>query len=228
MSSAIRVVPHDPSSPRIVRIQHVPPSIQVHLHAGSPPGLPLAALSVVDLAIWDLLGKIRGEPVYKMIGGRTKREIPLYLTGPRPEVAKSLGFWGGKVPLPYGPAEGLVGLRKNVAFLKEHKEKVGEDFPVMVDCWMSLNVVSSRATARGRIGGLERGAALGAVVLSPEYLTLCGPERGSLGRRTRLIWSRRVRRLASTSTGGRRCAISLNPLAWKASPLRAGSAPGRL
>lgn len=60
-------------------------------------GLPLAALSVVDLAIWDLVGKIRGEPICKMIGGRTKKDIPLYLTGPKPPVAKKLGFWGSKV-----------------------------------------------------------------------------------------------------------------------------------
>jgi L-alanine-DL-glutamate epimerase-like enolase superfamily enzyme len=35
-------------------------------------GLPIAAISAVDLALWDLLGKIRKEPVYKMIGGATK------------------------------------------------------------------------------------------------------------------------------------------------------------
>jgi L-rhamnonate dehydratase len=60
-------------------------------------GLPILAISVVDLAIWDLLGKIRNEPVFKMIGGRTKPEIPLYLTGPLPAEAKRMGFWGGKV-----------------------------------------------------------------------------------------------------------------------------------
>ncbi|WVF71864.1 hypothetical protein IAT40_006674 [Kwoniella sp. CBS 6097] len=103
-------------------------------------GLPLAAISVVDLAIWDLLGKIRGEPVYKMIGGRTKKEIPLYLTGPLPAVAKELGFWGGKVPLPHGPADGHVGIKKNVEYLKKQRDSVGEDFPIMVDCYMSLNV----------------------------------------------------------------------------------------
>jgi L-rhamnonate dehydratase len=47
-------------------------------------GITLATISVIDLAIWDLLGKIRGEPVYKMIGGRTKKEIPFYCTGPTP------------------------------------------------------------------------------------------------------------------------------------------------
>ena len=108
----------------------------------SMPGLPLAAISVVDLAIWDLLGKIRKEPIYKMIGGRTKKDIPLYLTGPKPEVAQKLGFWGGKVPLPHGPPDGHKGLKANVEFLKAHREKVGPDFPIMVDCYMSLDVVS--------------------------------------------------------------------------------------
>ena len=59
--------------------------------------MPILAISVVDLAIWDLLGKIRKEPVFKMIGGRTKPEIPLYLTGPLPAEAKRMGFFGGKV-----------------------------------------------------------------------------------------------------------------------------------
>lgn len=66
-------------------------------------GLPILAISVVDLAIWDLLGKIRNEPVFKMIGGRTKPEIPLYLTGPLPAEAKRMGFWGGKVSLEMKP-----------------------------------------------------------------------------------------------------------------------------
>ena len=30
------------------------------------------AMSAVDLALWDLLGKLRGEPVYAMLGGKTK------------------------------------------------------------------------------------------------------------------------------------------------------------
>jgi L-rhamnonate dehydratase len=103
---------------------------------------------VVDLAIWDLLGKIRGEPIYKMIGGRTKKDIPLYLTGPRPEVAKELGFWGSKVALPHGPSDGHEGIRKNVAYLKECKDAVGPDYPVQVDCYMSLDVPYTIALIR--------------------------------------------------------------------------------
>ena len=103
-------------------------------------GLPLTAISVIDLALWDLLGKLRNEPVYKMIGGSTRSSIDFYCTGPEPAHAKSNGFWGGKVPLPYGPDEGHKGLRKNVEFLRKHRESVGPDFAIMVDCYMSLNV----------------------------------------------------------------------------------------
>jgi len=103
-------------------------------------GLPLAVISVIDLAIWDLLGKIRNEPVYKMIGGATRDRLNFYCTGPAPSAAKEMGFFGGKVALPYSPAEGFEGLRKNIEYLTQMRESVGPDFPLMVDCWMSLNV----------------------------------------------------------------------------------------
>ncbi|KAF2677093.1 nucleotide-diphospho-sugar transferase [Lentithecium fluviatile CBS 122367] len=103
-------------------------------------GLPVAVISVIDLAIWDLLGKIRNEPVYKMIGGATRERLNFYCTGPEPVAAKEMGFFGAKVPLPYGPGEGVEGLKKNVEFLTKHRESVGPDFPLMVDCYMSLNV----------------------------------------------------------------------------------------
>lgn len=103
-------------------------------------GLPIAVISVIDLAIWDLLGKLRNEPVYKLIGGATKEKLDFYCTGPDPPAAKAMGFWGAKVPLPYCPEEGHEGLKKNVEFLRKHRESVGPDFPLMVDCYMSLNV----------------------------------------------------------------------------------------
>ncbi|PHH67403.1 hypothetical protein CDD81_11 [Ophiocordyceps australis] len=103
-------------------------------------GLPVAAISVVDLAIWDLLGKLRREPVYRLIGGATKKSLKFYCTGPQPTAAQNLGFWGAKVPLPYCPEEGHDWLRKNVDFLRKHRESVGPNFPIMVDCYMSLNV----------------------------------------------------------------------------------------
>jgi len=103
-------------------------------------GLPVAVISVIDLAIWDLLGKIRNEPVYKLIGGTTRKRLDFYCTGPEPKYVKDMGFIGAKVPLPYGPAEGSAGFKKNVEFLEKHRADVGPDFPLRVDCYMSLNV----------------------------------------------------------------------------------------
>lgn len=102
-------------------------------------GLPVAVISVIDLALWDLLGKIRNEPVYKMIGGATRDRLNFYCTGPEPSAAQRMGFLAAKLPLPYS-ADEPDSIRKNIAFLKKHREEVGPDFPLRVDCWMSLNV----------------------------------------------------------------------------------------
>ena len=103
-------------------------------------GLPIAAISVVDLALWDLLGILRDEPVYKLIGGSTRTTLDVYQTSNRPDISKKLGFYGGKILLPYGPADGLTGLKKNVEFIAAHRDAVGYDYPLMVDCYMSLDV----------------------------------------------------------------------------------------
>lgn len=101
-------------------------------------GLPIMAISAVDLALWDLIGKVRKEPVYNLIGGLSRDEITFYCTGPEPTAIKALGFWGAKVPLPHSHFEGEEGLAKNVEFLARHRQAVGPDFPLMVDCYMSL------------------------------------------------------------------------------------------
>mgnify|MGYP006098226163 CR=1 FL=1 len=110
-------------------------------------GITVMAISAVDLALWDLLGKIREEPVYHLIGGLTRDEISFYCTGPQAGAIKEMGFWGAKVPLPHGPSEREEGLEKNVAFLRAHREKVGPGYPLMVDCYMSLTVPYAIALA---------------------------------------------------------------------------------
>jgi len=101
-------------------------------------GLPIMAISAVDLALWDLVGKARGEPVYNLIGGLSRDEITFYCTGPDAAAIEAMGFWGAKVPLPHSHFDGEAGLAANVAFLRRHREAVGPGFPLMVDCYMSL------------------------------------------------------------------------------------------
>jgi len=99
-----------PASPR-------PPNLQATLNYGRK-GLPLQAISAVDLALWDALGKVHGVPVYQLLGGKTKERLPVYATSTRPDLSKAMGFVGGKFPLPYGPADGDAGMRANIERVK--------------------------------------------------------------------------------------------------------------
>jgi L-rhamnonate dehydratase len=103
-------------------------------------GLALNAISCVDLALWDLLGKLRQEPVYRLLGGAVRDELVFYATGARPDLAQKMGFIGGKLPLHHGPAEGYQGMKKNLELLAEMRSRVGPDFWLMYDCWMSLDL----------------------------------------------------------------------------------------
>jgi L-alanine-DL-glutamate epimerase-like enolase superfamily enzyme len=43
-------------------------------------GAEVRALSALDLALWDLLGKLTGQPVWRLIGGQTNPRVRLYNT----------------------------------------------------------------------------------------------------------------------------------------------------
>ncbi|MDD0839891.1 L-rhamnonate dehydratase [Curvibacter sp. HBC61] len=112
-------------------------------------GIVINTISGVDLALWDLLAKVRREPVHALLGGPVRDELQFYATGARPDLAKDMGFIGGKLPLHHGPAEGEEGLRKNLAELATMRERVGPDFWLMLDCWMSLDLNYATRLAQG-------------------------------------------------------------------------------
>lgn len=112
-------------------------------------GVVLNAISAIDLALYDLLGKLRQEPVYALLGGSVREELTMYATGSRPDIAQQLGFIGGKMPLHHGPAEGEEGLRKNLEAIRDMRERVGDDFWLMLDCWMSLDLEYATRLAHG-------------------------------------------------------------------------------
>jgi L-alanine-DL-glutamate epimerase-like enolase superfamily enzyme len=43
-----------------------------------PEGALTGALAAIDIALWDLKGKVLGQPIYKLLGGAWRTELPFY------------------------------------------------------------------------------------------------------------------------------------------------------
>jgi L-rhamnonate dehydratase len=111
-------------------------------------GIVLNVISGIDLALWDLLGQVRKEPVWHLLGGKVRDELVFYATGPRPDLARDMGFIGGKMPLTNAPADGDAGLAATLSHLAAMRDSTGPDFWLMLDCWMSLDIDYAERLAR--------------------------------------------------------------------------------
>lgn len=81
------------------------------------PGPLMQAISGVDIALWDILGKRLGCPIYRLLGGAPRGEIPAYASGLGPQeleepVRRSLqqGFSAFKLKVGFGRKEDLYNL----------------------------------------------------------------------------------------------------------------------
>ncbi|MGH9517336.1 MAG: L-rhamnonate dehydratase [Terriglobales bacterium] len=109
-------------------------------------GIGMAAISAVDIALWDILGKSAKQPVYRLLGGRTKSQIPVYASrlysSPLDQLAaeakryKQEGYKAMKLRFGWGPVDGAAGMRKNVDLVRTVRETVGDDIDVMADAYM--------------------------------------------------------------------------------------------
>src|SRR5262245_16817643 len=56
-------------------------------------GISIAAISAVDIALWDILGKSLGQPVWRLLGDRKADRMPAYASGgwaPANEIGEQL------------------------------------------------------------------------------------------------------------------------------------------
>ena len=105
-------------------------------------GMPLQALSGVDIALWDIAGKAANLPLYKMIGGAHRDKVEVYGYGMmlRPENIKSLisrfkeesaeikemGFKALKMKVGVGPKD-------DIKLIEAVRGGIGDNFRFMVD-----------------------------------------------------------------------------------------------
>ena len=98
-------------------------------------GIAGYALSAVDLALWDLKGKVLGHPVYELLGGPARDRIHCYATGFDVDWFLELGFEAIKLPTAHGAGESTAALEANEAVVAGVREKVGPSFDLMMDFW---------------------------------------------------------------------------------------------
>ncbi|UWQ98870.1 mandelate racemase/muconate lactonizing enzyme family protein [Rhodobacteraceae bacterium S2214] len=106
-------------------------------------GMPMQALSGVDIALWDIAGKVAGLPIHKLIGGAHRDHVTVYGYGMmlRPDETpdslaarfvdeaaeiKEMGFAATKMKVGLGP-------KPDVKLAEAVRRGVGDDFRFMVD-----------------------------------------------------------------------------------------------
>ena len=109
-------------------------------------GVAMTAISAVDIALWDILGKDAKQPVYRLLGGKTKERIPVYASRlysmPLDELRaeaqkyKDEGYTAMKLRFGWGPMDGAAGMLKNIELIQTVRDVVGYGVDLMVDAYM--------------------------------------------------------------------------------------------
>jgi len=117
-------------------------------------GIGMVAISAVDIAIWDVLGKATGQPVFKLLGGRTKSRIPVYASrlysqklddlAAEASAYKEAGYRAMKLRFGWGPVDGAAGMERNLELTRTAREVIGYEVDLMADAYMGWTLDYAR------------------------------------------------------------------------------------
>ena len=113
-------------------------------------GLSIAAISGIDIALWDILGKSLDAPVWRLLGGRRAKQMPAYASGgwaPAAEIGAQLQSYvdrGGfrAVKMRVGVFDGSP--RASAARVLQARQALGPDIDSMCDAHGSFTVSEAR------------------------------------------------------------------------------------
>ena len=118
-------------------------------------GILLSALSAIDVAMWDLKGKILGQPVSVLLGGRRRQSVRTYATGMYFTETQSLSKELAAEALGY-KEQGFdamkmkVGLNieKDIENVKAVRQAIGSDIDLMIDANHAYSLTEASKLAR--------------------------------------------------------------------------------
>ncbi len=128
-------------------------------------GLTIGALAGIDMALWDLLGKSLGQPVWRLLGGRRQARMPAYASGGWAPVERIVAELQGfldrgdfkAVKMRVGAGDGT--LDHSIRRVRAAREGLGDDVDIMCDAHGTWTVAEAkrfcRAVAECNIGWLE-------------------------------------------------------------------------
>jgi L-rhamnonate dehydratase len=98
-------------------------------------GVAIMALSGVDLALWDAVGKAERKPVAELLGGVHKDRVRAYATGADTDWYAELGFTAHKMPHRWTGEP--AGYDSAVSAARRARQVFGPDAEIMFDVYMS-------------------------------------------------------------------------------------------
>lgn len=103
-------------------------------------GIQASAQGALDIALWDLKGKLLGVPVYSLLGGPAREHLDLYVTTGDLEWAMELGFTRFKIGNFVQMTDGTDGINRLEEHVAAAREKIGPDADLMLNSVMGYNV----------------------------------------------------------------------------------------
>lgn len=97
-------------------------------------GLFPMALSAVDNALWDIVGKFAEQPVHELLGEAGRSSIPIYQTNGDFAEAQAAGVRNFKRTTYGGPRASQAAMDRFIESVLEDRDMLGPDVRLMTDC----------------------------------------------------------------------------------------------